>query len=352
MNSTVFIHQKYLLGNISAIKSRLKPKVKTMAVIKDNAYGHGFDGVAKCLEPEIDWFCVARAEEGVRLRKIGITKPILVFEIPNQYTAPLFPTHHLTATIADLESIDILETGTEFHINLDTGMRRLGILAEEVPSLIGKLEARTDITATGIYTHFSKADDPGNHEVEEQLKLFNALRVNFDSSLMTHTANTGAIFHYPKLDLQFDAVRPGVSLFGYGAGSNVINDLNPAIEWKSFLMQVKKVKKGEPVSYGGRWISPDDGFIGVIPVGYSSGIHRVLSSQIHYEIEGKLYPQVGIISMDYSMVFLDNNPFKIGTEVTLLNPEDLNAKVWAEKAGTIPYEITTGINPTIKRVFI
>lgn len=90
----------------------------------------------------------------------------------------------------------------------------------------------------------------------------------------------------------------------------------------------------------------------MIPVGYSSGIHRVLSSKIEYEIEGSLYPQVGTISMDYSMVFLGKNQFETGTEITLLNPNELNAKNWADKAGTIPYEITTGINPLIKRVFV
>ncbi|MGB0348071.1 MAG: alanine racemase, partial [Balneolaceae bacterium] len=341
MNSTVYIHKKHLLGNISAIKSRLKTSVKSMAVIKDNGYGHGFDGVAKCLEPEVDWFCVARAEEGVRMRDIGIQKPILVFENPNTYTVEYYPKFKLTATVADLNSFELLKSGTEFHINIDTGMRRLGILPNEVPEMIQKIESRKDVLATGIYTHFSKADDPGNSEVEEQLNLFNTLRQKFDSSLMTHTANTGAIFHYPNLDLQFDAVRPGVSLFGYGAGDAIIKELSPVIDWKSYLMQIKPIKKGESVSYGGRWIAPFDGYIGVIPVGYSSGIHRVLSSKIEYEIEGNLYPQVGTISMDYSMVFLGKNQFETGTEITLLNPKELNAKNWADKAGTIPYEITT-----------
>lgn len=94
-----------------------------MAVIKDNGYGHGFDGVAKCLEPEVDWFCVARAEEGVRMRDIGIQKPILVFENPNTYTVEYYPKFKLTATVADLNSFELLKSGTEFHINIDTGMR-------------------------------------------------------------------------------------------------------------------------------------------------------------------------------------------------------------------------------------
>ncbi len=350
MNSTVFIHKEHLLNNLRAIKARLNPGVKTMSVIKDNAYGHGFDEVALSIKDQTDWFCVARAEEGIRLREIGIQNPILVFEIPNSNTASLYPKFKLTATVADLDSFDLLEAGTEYHVNLDTGMRRLGILPNEVPYLLDKIRLRDDISLTGIYTHFAKADDPGNSEVRQQLELFISLRPQFDPNLMTHTANTGAIFHYPDLDVQFDAVRPGVSLFGYGAGKHAIEALKPVIEWKTFLMQVKQVKKGEPVSYGGRWIAPSDGFIGVVPVGYSSGVLRILSSQIEYEIDGKIYSQVGTISMDYSIVFLKSDEVVVGTEVTLLNTGTLNAMPWAEKAKTIPYEVTTGINPTIPRV--
>jgi len=341
-----------LLNNISVIKSRLKPTVQTMAVIKDNAYGHGFDGVAHCLAPEVDWFCVARAIEGVRLRDIGIKLPILVFELPNKQSAGLYTKHQLTATISDLESVDLLETGTKYHINLDTGMRRLGVLPDQVSLLIEKMNSRTDVTATGIYTHFAKADDPGNVEVKTQLELFNQLRKSFDSKLMTHSANTGAIFHYSDLDLQFDGVRPGVSLFGYGAGEYVIEELKPVIEWKTFLMQVKTVKKGEAVSYGGRWLAPKNGYLGVIPVGYGSGIPRLLSGQIEFSILGKSYPQVGTISMDYSMVFLGDDKLKTGSDVFILNTTELNAMTWAQKANTIPYEITTGINPLIQREFI
>lgn len=352
MNSTIFIHQHRLFENVSAIKNKLESDVKVMAVIKDNAYGHGFDGIASALYSKVDWFCVARAEEGIHLRKIGIKNPILVFEIPNHSTRDIFPNHDLTATVADLESLDILSSGTKYHINLDTGMHRLGILPCQVSKLLSMMSVRTDIEATGIYTHFFKSDDPGNPEVQAQLNMFKELRSKFDSQLMTHVANSGAIFHYSHLDVQFDAVRPGVSLFGYGAGEKNINSLKPIIEWNTFLMQVKPVKKGGSVSYGGQWIAPCDGFIGVIPVGYSSGLRRDLSSQLEFEIAGKLYNQVGIISMDYSMVFLNQDKLGSGTQVNILNLDILTAKNWAEKAKTISYEITTGINPMIERKFI
>lgn len=352
MNSRVIIHKENLVNNISVIKSRLRKDVQVMAVVKDNAYGHGFKGVAHCLSDHVDWFCVARAEEGVRLREIGVKHPILVFELPTSNSADVFPSFNLTATVASLDSIDLLKPETEYHINLDTGMHRLGILPSEVSELLSKMRKQTDVKPTGIYTHFSKADDPGNSEVHAQLELFKTLRNEFSSELFTHTANTGAIFHYSDLDLQFNAVRPGVSLFGYGAGDQVIDELTPAITWESFLMQVKAIKKGEPVSYGGRWLAPDDGYIGIIPVGYSSGILRILSNQIEFELAGIKFPQVGTISMDYSIIFLGNNKLATGTSVTILNTKDLNARLWARKAQTIQYEITTGINPMIERVFV
>lgn len=352
LNSKIIVRKENLLNNIRVIKKRLNDGVKTMAVIKDNAYGHGFEGVAHCLNPEVDWFCVARVREGIQLREAGITKPILVFELPLWHTAELYPKYELTATVGSLDSFDMLQPGTEFHINLDTGMRRLGISPDEVEELVTKLRSNANTNLTGIYTHFAKADDPGNPEVKAQLELFNILRAKFGNNLFTHTANTGAIFHYSDLDLQFDAVRPGVSLFGYGAGDLEIKALKPAMEWQSFLMQVKAVKKGDPVSYGGRWLAPENGFIGIVPVGYSSGILRPLSGLIEFEINGIKYPQVGTISMDYSIVYLGQNPPKPDSRLILLNTGELNARVWADKAKTIPYEITTGLHPLIQREFV
>ena len=352
LNSTVYVHTAKLLNNVSAIKKRLNKNVQTMAVIKDNAYGHGLIETAKRLEPEVNWFCVARVDEGVSLRKAGIQLPILIFECPTDQTAVLFSDYNLTATLTDISTLELLKEGTEFQINLDTGMRRLGFLPDEVSELTEELKKYPNLTCTGIYTHFAKADDPGNPEVAKQLATFRELRAAFDSELLTHTANTGAIFHYQELDLQFDAVRPGVSLYGYGAGDKTIEDLQPAIEWKSFLMQVKPIKQGEAVSYGWRWNAPSDGFIAAVPTGYAAGISRLLGSAIEYSIEGQRYEQAGTVSMDYSMVFLRDKKFKPGTEITLLGGDALNASEWAKSGQTIPYEITTRIHPSIKRVFI
>jgi alanine racemase len=150
----------------------------------------------------------------------------------------------------------------------------------------------------------------------------------------------------------FDAVRPGVCLYGYAPGPDDISDLEPVIEWRSKLVQVKKLQKGDLVGYGSRWEAPKDGWLGVIPVGYADGIFRNLSGEFAVEISGKLFQQVGTISMDYVMVYLKEQQFKPGESVTILKNGKLSAKEWAKKMGTIPYEITTAISPKIERVYV
>lgn len=351
MNTSAHIHLDAIRRNLNHTRSLLKPGVKTMAVIKDNAYGHGLLEVARALNEDTDWFCVARAEEGVMLRKGGITNPILVFEAVMPHTADVYPAFDLTATLHETAALRLMQPGTSFHINIDTGMHRLGVLPEEIHELQEGLKSHPELEPSGIYTHFFKADDPGNNEVAEQLDLFNRVRSAFPDHWMTHTANTGAIYHYRSLDLQFDAVRPGVCLYGYGAGDVEIPELEPALDLTSFIMQVKKVKKGETVSYGGRWVVPEDGYIGIIPSGYSDGIPRVLSSSIELIINGDRFPQAGTISMDYLIVYLGDQKLSSGTAVYLLKGNEISAKDWARKAGTIPYEITTNIKHKVSRIY-
>ncbi len=352
MNTKALIHLSKLDHNLDAIDRRLKPGVKRMAVVKDNAYGHGLIPVSKHLEDRVEWLCVAHALEGKQLREAGITKPILVFEAPLQETASLYTDFNLTATLNEIDALDVLLPGSEYQINIDTGMHRLGVLPNDVSALLESIPSYKEVTCTGIYTHYFKADDPGNQEVKQQLTLFREIRAQFPSEWMTHTANTGGIFHYQDLDLQFDAVRPGVCLYGFGAGEVDVPDLEPIMDIKSFLMQVKPVRKGEPVSYGAKWVAPKDGYIGIIPTGYSDGIPRILTNSIKLKIGEKLYDQAGVISMDYTIAFLGEDQFQRGTEVFFLKGKELTATEWAKVAHTIPYEITTNIRNRVTKIYL
>jgi alanine racemase len=351
LSSTLYIHLSNILNNLNAVKDKVGKEVKCMAVVKDEAYGHGMLPVADFLKDKVDWFCTARLEEAVKLRKSGIENEILVFEIPPEGSEPKYLDHDLTASISDLSVFKRLKAGTKAHLHFDTGMFRLGMLKDQVGESLEMMEAH-DLNYTGIYTHFANSDVKGHPRVKEQLKIFRNIRSEFPQHLMTHTANSGAIFYYGDEDLYFDAVRPGVCLYGYAPGKDEIRELEPAVEWKSRLVQVKKIMKGEMVGYGSRWKAPEDGLIGVVPVGYADGLFRGLSNSFQVEIDSSKVDEVGTISMDYFMIFTTESNIASGDEVTILRNNDLSAKSWAQKLGTIPYEITTAISPKVKRVYL
>ncbi len=353
MRSEIIINLSKLDNNIRAIQSAIKPDTKILAVIKDNAYGHGAKDIADFLSPKVFGFCVATLEEGIELREAGIKNPILIFEVIDTKRNQLYLKYNLTATISDISGFSDLLPNMEYHINFDTGMRRLGIPASQAAKALELMKNNDEARCTGIYTHFASADDPGQKSVHKQLEMFSSLQQIFPDHLLRHTANTGAIFHYTDLDLHFNAVRPGVCLYGYAAGSKPIERLQPILSWKSFVMQVRNIKKGESVGYGETWIAPEDGIVGTIPVGYGDGLKRILGGKIEVSVNGKIVQQVGRISMDYLGIYSENREsFSKNDEVLLLDGEHLNAKIWADLADTISYEITSVINSKIKRSFI
>ena len=352
MRSEIIVDLSKLDGNLNAIKSRLRSGVKVMAVIKDNAYGHGAIPIASHLMSQVDWFCVATLSEAIELREGGIEIPILVFEVPEKQDVDKYLDYSITATIADISTFEILKAGTEYQLNFDTGMRRLGIPEEDLESAVNLFKKHEELNCTGLYTHFSSADEPDNESVTRQLDKFRSVAQHFPDELMKHTANTGAIFYYQDLDLQFDAVRPGVCLYGYLAGESGSSDLTPIIEWKSYVMQTRTVKKGESVGYGGTWKAPEDGIVGTIPIGYSDGVQRLIGGKFKVRINGELIQQVGRISMDYFGIYSPEHSFKRGDVVHIFDEDQLNPKKWAEILQTIPYEITTSLNSRISRKYL
>ena len=352
MSSTLFIDLNTMQHNLNEINKKLKKDVQRMAVIKDNAYGHGIVRISKFLKDKVEWFCVARLDEAILIRENGITNPVLVFEIPPKGMEDAYINYKLTASIADLSVFERLKAGTDCHIKFDTGMGRLGLMPEDASFILEKMKTYKHLNYKGIYTHFANADVPGHPSVLKQLEKFKIIRSHFPEQLMTHTANSGAIFYFQDYDLQFDAVRPGVCLYGYSPGETEVPQLKAAAVLRSELAQVKKVKKGATVGYGSRWTAPKDGWLGIIPAGYAHGISRNLSGKFEVEIDGKLFQQVGTISMDYSAVFLDDHQAVPGTTVTLLNNSNLKVKRWAKLLDTIPYEIVTRISNEVKREYI
>ena len=348
-NSVITVDNHLLQQNFKTLSSFLDPDTRIMAVVKANAYGHGAVEIAQALDDKVGAFAVNAIQEGIELRENGITKPILVFEVPQQKMVPQYRIHNLTATISAREHFEWVPNGTSYHLNFDTGMGRLGFAWKEAPKIADIVEKRGELFCTGIYSHFATAHEPGSSLVQEQHQLFKKVRSYFPDNLATHIANTGGTAFYDTR--QFNMVRLGIGLYGYAPGNIGIDGLKPILSWRSHIAQVKEVEKGKPISYGGEWKVPADGFVGIIPVGYSDGVARNLSGRIAVTINGKRYPAVGTVTMNYFMVYLRDDYYEVGTEVQLLG-EKSNAYDWAQKTKSIPYEILTSLDDRIPREYV
>ncbi|MEX1268692.1 MAG: alanine racemase [Balneolaceae bacterium] len=340
-NSVAEINLKTLTENISAIKKK-HPGKKLLSVVKCNAYGHGAVQCARHMEEDVDWFGVAAVDEGIELRMGGIQKPILVFGVPAPETAASYVTHNLTATVSHRVHFSTLMDGTRYHLNFDTGMRRLGFTPDEAGEVRKLAVGNQRLVCTGIYSHFATADDPGSAFAAEQHNRFKEVIKHFSEVPLVHMSNTGAALHY-DFD-HFDMIRTGLALLGYNSGKTIVDWITPVMKWKTQIIQVRPIKKGETVSYGAAWTCPEDGFLATLPLGYGDGIPRSLSNKLQVSAEGNMYPVAGNITMDYVMVYLGEDRLKPGTEVTLMGGKGWSAAKWAQHAGTNVHETLTNLN--------
>ena len=348
-DSIITISLETIAENLKILKSYCAPNVQQMAVVKANAYGHGLVPVAKSICEQVQWFAVNHIQEAVELRKNGIENPVLVFGVPTPNNAELYTKYAITATVSAIRHFDILEDGTDYHLNFDTGMGRLGFQPEQVEAVKEHVGNNSVISCTGIYSHFATADEPGSQKAKEQLRRFKKIRSFFPDNLLTHMCNTAATVQCR--DAHFDLVRNGIGMYGYAPGRIEINDLEPALHWQTKLVQVNKIKKSEAVSYGATWTARAEGYVGVIPVGYSDGIPRLLSGNFRVLIEGRAYPVVGTVTMNYCMVWLGNEKKEVGTSVQLLSRQS-SAKDWAQATGTIAYEILARLPASVPRTYV
>ena len=355
-NTFTEIQLKKLVTNLRTLKKGVRPTASVsdepdiMAVIKADAYGHGAVPVARALEDHITWFAVASVREAIELREADITKPILVLGVPDRTNRSVYKSHKLTATVSAFEHFEILPEGTSYHLNFDTGMGRLGFYQDQLEGVLYMVKKHSHCSLDGIMSHFATADEPSSHKVHGQWQIFNRIQKQFPASVTRHVANTGGSIHYQKP--VFDMVRLGIGLYGYPPGSTPISGLQPVMKWKSHLAQVKPIEMGMTVSYLAKWRAPCNGFLGVIPVGYGDGYPRNASGEALVGINGEAYQQVGMVTMDYMMVWLDQDEIPVNTEVTVMGAHFNNATRLAELADTINYEILCRLTDRVERVYL
>jgi alanine racemase len=335
--------------------------------VKADAYGHGAIAVSRAaLEAGVGFLGVATAAEGRELREAGIGAPIIIFSQTSAEDLDSVIDLELIPMVCDEEFIESAAQAANIagrqltvHLKLDTGMGRLGCPAEEAAALAKKIAEANKLTLGGVATHFAVSDSLLPEHVaytKEQIKKFSeAVAAIKDAGVepgIVHAANSGAlIFHE---DSYFDMIRPGIFLYGYSPAAKTGGlAAEPVMELKSVISNIKKIKKGQSVSYGRTWTAEHDTYAGVIPAGYGDGFPRLLSNNYSVLINGKTYPLAGRICMDQCMVDLGIEPeVKRWDEVLIFGQNFTNAADIAEKLNTIPYEITCNINKRIPRKYI
>ncbi len=354
-----------LTHNLQAIRARVAP-AKVMIIVKANAYGHGLAEVSKHLSSLCDYIGVAVLEEGILLRELGVSAPILVLGGIWGDQLPSYLQYDLSLTASSVERLEQIDAVSrqmslkaKVHLKIDTGMERIGVHYYNAQTILESALKCPNVLVEGIFSHFANADSLDLAHARLQLERFNeVLQFYHTHSLpqpIRHMANSPAILQLPES--YFDMVRPGIMLYGVYPNSEVARTVlvQPALEWKSRVVYFKVVNPGHPVSYGSTWQSDHPVRVVTLPVGYGDGYFRSLSNKTQVLIRGKKYPQVGRICMDQMMVNIETDSAFNGDEVTLLGEldgESVSAQDLADWAGTIPYEILTNINTRVPRVYI
>jgi alanine racemase len=333
--------------NVRALKRRAN-ETRLMAVVKADAYGHGAVPVSRAaLEAGTDSLAVVTVEEAAELRRAGITSPILVFTDLPPDRLPLAEELRLAVTAHSLVSARLVAArpGLEAHLKVNTGMNRWGVEPYEV----GEARKILGSQLSGVYTHLASADCDAA-ATRRQLSTFDAvLAAHPFGGALVHAANSAGILWHPES--HYDCVRPGVALYGLhpaGDGGDVADEgLRPAMVLKSYVAAVRRLEAGDGVSYGLTFRAGQATFAATVPVGYAEGYRRALSGRAEALIRGERRPLLGRVTMD-ACVFGVDGSVEVGDEVVLLG-EQGGGRVTAEElgawAGTINYEVTTGVNP-------
>jgi alanine racemase len=358
--------------NLRELRKCLRNGVLLCAVIKGNAYGHGFRQIAG-LVPSADWLAVNSLEEGTELRAMGEKRPVLVLGHVPLADLSRAAAAELDLTVYNRETLEALGACSgdlarpvRLHLKVETGTGRQGILPEEVRPFAEKLTALPHVRLAGVSTHFANIEDTLNHEYalgqlarfRQALKELKRLGVVPE---FLHTASTAAAILFPRT--HFNLVRAGIGVYGlwpsretYLAtvmGRRPLPELRPVLSWKTRIVQIKTLPEGSYVGYGCSYRTTRVTRVAVLPVGYADGYDRALGNSAYVLIQGRRAPVVGRVCMNLTMVDVTDIPqLRLEQEVVLLGEsgqERISAETMAGWAGTISYEVVTRISPSLER---
>lgn len=358
--------------NIQNLRNHLGSKIRIMAVVKADGYGHGAVPCAQiAVDCGADYLGAGVVEEGIELRQSGLDTPILILGSIFPDEAEDLVRHDLatilcTQPLAQALSKEAVKQNknVSVHIKVDTGMNRLGVSPEKLPELLNQISDLPNLKLEGISTHFSSADDEDLSISQAQLEKFQtALNILQNENVpIVHSANTSALFKFPES--HFDMVRPGLILYGAHPSPSLqavldrkenLSPFQPVMQWKSQVLLVKPIAKGQPISYSGSFTTQRDSLIATLPIGYADGLHRSLSNKMDVLIRGKRAPQIGNICMDMTLIDVtDIKDVQVGDEVVFFGKQEderISVEEMAMKAGTIAYEILCNVGKRVPRVY-
>jgi alanine racemase len=333
-------------------------------MVKADAYGAGAVEVAKTLQDHrVDYLAVAVADEGVTLRRHGITQNIMIMN-PEMTAFKTMFDYDLEPEVYSFRLMDALIraaekegiTGWPVHIKLDTGMHRLGFDPErDIDEVISRLKRQTAIIPRSVFSHFVGSDsDDFDRFSAEQFRKFqegsSRLQAAFSHKILRHMDNSAAIEHFPER--QMEMCRLGLGLYGYDPrNSGGSSPLKPVSTLKTTILQLRHVPKDETVGYSRKGVLTRDSIIAAIPIGYADGLNRHLGRGACYcLVNGQQAPYVGNICMDVAMIDVTDIPCQEGDSVEIFG-EHLPATVLADVMGTIPYEVLTAVSGRVKKVY-
>ncbi|MFZ1699617.1 MAG: alanine racemase [Pyrinomonadaceae bacterium] len=361
--TTAIVDLDTLAANFRSTKEFVGSDLAYMAVVKANAYGHGAVECARRLAIEgVDWFGVAIPEEGVELRKAGISLPILCLGSFWPGQERLLAEYDLTPVIYSLDaarSLDSIGHNFDIHVKIDTGMGRVGIPYQSAEEFARDLLDLPNLKVTGLLTHFAAAEDRGQDDFTfSQMERFNIACKTFESAghnpeYFDLANSPGAITHP---EARGNLVRLGGALYGLLddilPANSKMPELRPVLSLSSRIALIRHVPAGESLGYGRSFVTRRDSRIALVPIGYADGYPRILSNIGNAVIEGQSAPIVGKISMDWTLFDVtDIGEAAVDSQVTLIG-DGTTAADLAGKCGTIGYEITCGLTSRVPRVYI
>ena len=360
------VHTGLISHNVAIVAQRTAP-VPVWVVVKANGYGHGAVPVANAaLAGGAVGLCVAIVDEGVALRRAGITAPILLLSEQPPELADLIVGYQLTPTVTTTRGAAVLAASAaaadqtiNVHIKVDTGMHRVGVSPEEAVSLASFIRSYESLNIEGVYTHFAVADEPSHVANVAQLNSFNTVLENLSARginpPLVHAANSAASLANEAS--RFTMVRLGIAAYGLRPGAGVADlcaGLIPAMSLKARVSAVRWVEAGEAVSYGLTRPLTKGSLIATVPIGYADGVPRALGrTSIQVLVNGVPRTIAGTITMDQLMIDCESDSsVMVGDEVVLIGKQgehSVTADDWADALGTIGYEIVCGISSRIFR---